>query len=135
MDLIERFKQLAAKTAVVETLPPAPTIVASPAASLDAADLPLLSRPGVRSASQGPQLATEWDLGTARLIAWLEGLAPPDGPLVLDARQTVKVPERFVERLKADIALGPAGPRARTGVLQALLQRFHEAVELGSGDD
>lgn len=72
--------------------------------------------------------ATAWDPETAWLIAWLAIAPVPSEPFVLSGALRVSDPARLVEGLRADIAHGPRGPRARTGALRVALEDLWRVV-------
>lgn len=75
--------------------------------------------------------AREWDPETEGLIAWLAIAPVPAERFQLDPWRVVSDPAAFVAGLKAAIAQGPDGPRARTGSLQDDLRCYRGAMERG----
>lgn len=71
----------------------------------------------------------DWDAETARIIEWFKTTSPPSEPFELFSHVKVIHPGRWWKNLKADIAAGPKGPRARYGALQADLKRLAEILE------
>lgn len=68
-----------------------------------------------------PEIAAEYE---AILAAPL-----PPAPFALDGlHKTVTDAGRFLAALRRDVAMGPDGPRARTGALQADLEALAEVV-------
>ena len=64
--------------------------------------------------------------------AWLNGLSSSDLPPVpFELRPSVTVvdAEKFLDALRADMARGAAGPRARTGAIQADCRDLKKLVE------
>lgn len=74
--------------------------------------------------------APRWSAAMAKLIAMLEQLQPEDLPAEFRIRPgiTVKHPARFLAALRADVAGGPAGLRARFGVLRMDLEGLARVV-------
>lgn len=68
-----------------------------------------------------PATVARWAPKMAELIARLEELAPDDLPPSFELRPGVRVADsrRFLDGLKAEVAHGPGGLRARRGVLAA----------------
>ena len=66
----------------------------------------------------------KWDAETAALIARFAEIEPATSGFDLRSGVTVIDPVGFHERLKEDIAAGPAGPRARLGALQSDLKDY-----------
>lgn len=65
-----------------------------------------------------PAAPTEWSPEMAGLIRLFRASAPPPKPFLCHSRETLVTDPALLQRaLAADIAAGPAGPRAHTGAL------------------
>ncbi|MBU6428097.1 MAG: hypothetical protein KGR26_03725 [Cyanobacteria bacterium REEB65] len=90
--------------------------------------------PPLPKAQLDRSLPRAWDAETLRLIAWLEGITAADLPPApfwlhtTGTRLQVIDGVRFLEALRADLARGPAGPRARNGTLQQDLADLETAL-------
>lgn len=73
-------------------------------------------------------VGAEWDAETARIIEWFLVTEPPSEPFELFPHVRVIHPGRWWGGLKADIAAGPKGARARYGAIQADLKRLAEIL-------
>jgi hypothetical protein len=69
-----------------------------------------------------------WPPELAPFVTFLElgGEALPTSPFHLRPGEFVREPAAWLAMLRADVARGPAGPRARYDSLQADLRRLHE---------
>ena len=67
-----------------------------------------------------------WDTETARLVDWFLGTEPPSEPFALYPHVHVARPEGYWHGMRANLRLGPGGPRARWGALQKDLRRLAE---------
>lgn len=74
-----------------------------------------------------------WDAETLAHLAWFERWEPPAMPFLLAPAVTVSDPARFAARLRAEIAEGPGGVRARLGTLQSDLRALRVADCLRQG--
>ena len=81
----------------------------------------------VKSVSTGTE--ADWDAETAGIIEWFKATSPPSEPFELFPHVQVIHPGRWWQTLKADIAAGPRGPRARYGALQEDLKRLAEILD------
>ena len=81
-----------------------------------------------RHIQEGPDSSSTagWDTETARIVEWFLATPPPAKPFDLFPHVRVIHPARWWRHLKADIATGPQGPRARYGALQKDLRRLAE---------
>ena len=75
-----------------------------------------------------PQTPPEWDTETAVLVRWFEVALLSASPFDLQPYIRIVNPTRFYRSLRIDIAAGPAGPRARTGAMQADLRRLRDVL-------
>ena len=70
--------------------------------------------------------ATTWDAETEALIRWFLTTTPPEGPFQLYPHVHVARPAGYWRSMRANLRLGPGGPRARWGALQKDLRRLGE---------
>ena len=66
-----------------------------------------------------------WDEDTAALARWFLTAVPPAEPFDLCRGVTILDPARWWQSIRADIAAGPTGPRARYGALQGDLRKLN----------
>jgi hypothetical protein len=77
-------------------------------------------------------VGAKWDAKTGSVIKWFLESSPPSDPFDLFPHVKVIHPARWWRNLKADIAAGPGGPRAKYRALQKDLKRL---AELFGGSD
>ena len=73
-----------------------------------------------------------WDAEAVELVTWFQnaGDSLPVEPFDLCSGCSVVDPAQFYAALRAEIATGPTGPRARLGTLQGDLRRLRDASRL-----
>ena len=72
----------------------------------------------------------QWGPGAGYLVLWFLESAPlTQKPFQLDRARRVTDPSRYFYALYVDVQAGPAGPRARTGALEAELRLLHTRLE------
>lgn len=74
--------------------------------------------------AEAPSIHPGWDADMKALISSFFELGPAKEGFNLSEAETVFAPDRYHAALEAEIALGPAKPRATNGALKRELERY-----------
>ena len=80
-------------------------------------------QPKVKLSINPPEII-EWDAEMKELIKWFDVVPKPTEPFHLQDHIYVTDPEKFFDKLRREIEIGPRGPRARTCALQSDLRNL-----------
>jgi hypothetical protein len=78
---------------------------------------------------EAPQQVPSWDPELAQLITWFQSVTLPQEPFELIPGVTVTEPALAYAALRASIAIGPDGARARSGALREELRQLRAVWE------